>query len=251
MSGHSKWSTIKRAKGAADAKRGMTFTKIANALAITAREGGSGDPSANPRLRVLLDQARTANMPKENVQRALDRGLGKLPGQTIEEVSYEGFGPGKVAFLVQAITDNKNRTLSEIKNMFDRTGGALGSSGSVVYMFDKRGEVRAKSKGGSLDDEELELIDTGALDIENYTDEGVSKYLVYTEPTDLNKVTQNIRDLGYEVEESDLTFKPNMLTEISDKELAEKVIAFTEKLEDHDDVQKVFANFDVPENLLI
>lgn len=250
MSGHSKWSTIKRAKGAADAKRGMTFTKLANALAITAREGGSADPSANPRLRVLLDQARSANMPKDNVQRALDRGLGKLPGQTIDEVMYEGFGAGKVAFLVEVITDNKNRTLSEIKNIFDRAGGSLGSTGSVSYMFDKRGEVRVQGKGGSVEDDELELIDTGALDIENYIDEGKTKYLVYTEPTDLNKVTQNIKDLGFEVEESDLVFKANIQTTIGDKETAEKVIAFTERLEDHDDVQKVHSNFDIPEDLM-
>ncbi len=249
MSGHSKWSTIKRAKGAADVKRGMTFTKIANALAIAAREGGSGDPSANPRLRVLLEQARTANMPKDNIQRALDRGMGKLPGQTIEEITYEGFGPGKVAFLVEVITDNKNRTLSEIKNMFDRSGGSLGSTGSVSYMFDKKGEIRVQSKGGEVDEEELELIDTGAEDIENYEDGGV-KYLVYTSPTDLNSVMQNIKSLGFEVESSELVFKPNILTEVTDKESAEKVLAFTEKLEDQDDVQKVHANFDIPENLL-
>lgn len=250
MSGHSKWSTIKRQKGVADAKRGMTFTKIANALAMAAREGGSADPSANPRLRVLLDQARNANMPKDNVQRALDRGLGKLPGQTIEEVTYEGFGPGKVAFLVEAITDNKNRTLSEIKNLFDRSGGALGSSGSVSYMFDKRGEIKVKSQGKDEVEEELELVDTGVEDIESHNEDGILKYLIYTQPVNLNMVSQNIKNLGYEIEGAELVYKSNITTEITDKEIADKVITFTERLEDHDDVQRVSANFDIPENLI-
>jgi YebC/PmpR family DNA-binding regulatory protein len=126
MSGHSKWSTIKRQKGAADAKRGMTFTKLGNNIALAAKEGGSEDPNSNPRLRLALDQARSVNMPKENIQRAIDRGLGRLPGQTFEEVHFEGFGPGKAAFILTGVTDNKNRTLAEIRNLFDRSGGALG-----------------------------------------------------------------------------------------------------------------------------
>src|SRR3989344_270680 len=156
MSGHSKWSTIKRAKGAADIKRGMTFTKLANAITLAAKLGNSGDPDSNPRLRVAIDAARNANMPKDNVQRAIDRGLGRLPGQTIEEVLYEGFGPGKVAFIVEGITDNKLRTLQVIKNLFERSGGALASTGSVSYMFDRVGEIKVVGKNGSSEDEILE-----------------------------------------------------------------------------------------------
>lgn len=132
MSGHSKWSTIKRQKGAADIKRGLTFTKIGNTIALAARSGGSGDFETNPRLRLALEAARAANMPKENIQRAIDRGLGKLPGQSFEEVFYEGFGPGKVAFIVEGVTDNKNRTLADIKNIFDRGGGSIGKLGKCV-----------------------------------------------------------------------------------------------------------------------
>lgn len=146
MSGHSKWSTIKRAKGAADIKRGLTFTKVANAITIATKMGGSGDPDSNPRLRMAVDEARGVNMPKDNIQRAIDRGLGKLPGQTLEEVLYEGFGPGKTAFLVEGVTDNKMRTLQEVKNLFDKNGGSLGGQGSVAYMFDRVGEIRVKSQ---------------------------------------------------------------------------------------------------------
>lgn len=251
MSGHSKWSTIKRQKGANDAKRGQTFTKIANVIAIAARAGNSGDPNANPRLRLALDQARSVNMPKENIQRAIDRGLGNLPGQVVEEVLYEGFGPGKIAFLVEGITDNKNRTNSEIRNLFERSGGNLGSSGSVSYMFDKKGEIKLYSKGQSADDELLELIDAGAEDVEEYQDEGVKKYLVYSDPSQLNQVSNSITQLGYRVEESNLVFKPNITTAILDSDTAKRVLDFAEKLEDHDDIQKVYANFDIADSVVI
>lgn len=250
MSGHSKWSTIKRAKGAADIKRGATFTKLANTITLAAKLGGSGDPNSNPRLRTALDSARAVNMPKENIQRAIDRGLGKLPGQTIEEVVFEGFGPGKVAFYVEAVTDNKMRTLSEVKNMFDRSGGNLGSQGSTAYMFDKKGEIRLKSKGGEVEEEMLELIDLGAEDVEDFEEEGVQKFLVYTESTKVNEVSNNIVQSGFNVEESGIVMKPNMTVDIIDSETAQRVVDFAQKLEDHDDIQKVYANFNVPEGML-
>jgi YebC/PmpR family DNA-binding regulatory protein len=250
MSGHSKWSTIKRQKGANDAKRGMAFTKIANAITIATKAGGSGDPEVNPRLRIPLDQARNANMPKENIQRAIDRGLGKLPGQTLEEVLYEGFGPAKVAFIVEGVSDNKLRTLQEIKNIFDRSGGALASTGAVSYMFDKKGEIRIKSKGGSEEDEELELIDFGADDIEPFEEDGAQNYLLYTDPTRLSDVANEVKNGGFQVEAMELVYKPNTTVGIGDRESAEKVLNFAEKLEDHGDVQKVHANFDIPEELL-
>jgi YebC/PmpR family DNA-binding regulatory protein len=250
MSGHSKWAQIKRQKGVADVRRGMTFTKIANAITLAARSGNSGDPDANPRLRGVLEEARRVNMPKENLQRAIDRGLGKLPGQTIEEVIYEGFGPGRVAFYVEGVTDNKLRTNQEIKNIFDRAGGNLGNSGSTAYMFDKKGEIRVVSKGGNHEDELLELIDLGAEDVEEYDEDNMHKYLVYTESPELNTMGNKITQVGYKVESVELTMKPNVLVDIHDKDMVEKVLNFAEKLEDNDDIQKVFANFDIPDELM-
>lgn len=250
MSGHSKWSTIKRAKGAADAKRGLTFTKLGNAITIAAKLGNSGDPESNPRLRMALEEARSVNMPKENIQRAIDRGLGNLPGQTLEEVTYEGFGPGKAAFLVEAVTDNKLRTLAEMKNLFDRSGGGLGGNGSTSYMFKKTGEIKVASKGGDSQEEILEIIDGGADDVEEFDENGSLKYLVYTDPTSYSEVLKYLKEHGFAVEASEVIMKPTILTEITDKDKAEKVLSFTERLEDHDDVQKVYANFDIAENIL-
>lgn len=250
MSGHSKWSTIKRQKGAADIKRGMAFTKIANVITIAVKVGGSGDPESNPRLRVAMEDAKAVNMPKENVQRAIDRGLGKLPGQTLEEVTYEGFGPGKVAYYIEGVTDNKLRTNSEIKNSFEKAGGSLGGSGSTAYMFEKKGEIRIKSKGGSVEEEILELIDFGAEDVEDYIEENIQRYLVYVESQKLNTMSIKITQAGFEVESAEITFKPNIMVAISDKETAQKVLNFTEKLEDHDDIQKVYANFEISDELL-
>lgn len=250
MSGHSKWSTIKRAKGAADAKRGMTFTKLGNVITLAAKTGGSGDPNTNPRLRLSLEQARAANMPKENIQRAIDKGLGKLPGQTIEEVNFEGFGPARVAYLLEGVTDNRLRTLQEIKNMFDRSGGALASSGAVSYMFDKKGEIKIKSKGGVVEDEILELIDLGADDVEELEEEGGKGFLVYSGPTILSDIENKLKEAGFTVESAEIIYKPNILEEIKDREVAAKILAFTEKLEDHDDIQKVYTNFDIPEELI-
>jgi len=242
MSGHSKWSTIKRAKGAADIKRGLTFTKVANAITIAAKLGGSGDPESNPRLRMIMEEAKAVNMPKENVQRAIDRGLGKLGGQSLEEVLYEGFGPSKVAFLIEGVTDNKLRTLQEVKNLFERSGGSLAGQGSVTYMFDRVGEIRVKGKGGNSEEEMLELIDLGAKDIQDY--------LVYTEAANVAEVGNKITQAGYGVESTELVYKPTVLMEIKDKEAAQKVLDFAGKLEELDDIQKVYANFDIDEKLL-
>ena len=250
MSGHSKWSTIKRAKGAADAKRGVTFTKLGNAITIAAKLGNSGDIDSNPRLRMAVEEARSVSMPKENIQRAIDRGMGNLPGQTLEEMTYEGFGPGKAAFFVEAVTDNKLRTLAEMKNLFDRSGGALGATGSTAYMFKKMGEIKVLGKGGTSEDEILEIIDGGAEDVEELIEEGNKKYLVYTDPTSFSQVLDYLKSQNFEIEFSEIIMKPTMFTEITDKDKAEKALAFAERLENHDDVQKVHANFDIPEGLL-
>ncbi len=250
MSGHSKWSTIKRQKGITDIKRGLTFTKVANVITIAVRLGGSSDPDSNPRLRVAVEEARAVNMPRENIQRAIDRGLGKLPGQTIEEVVYEGFGPGKVAFLVEGVTDNKLRTLQEIKSLFEHSGGSLAGQGAVSYMFDKKGQIRIKGKGGSSEEEMLELIDLGAEDVEDYLDQNLQEYLVYTEATNVAEVSTKITQAGYPVQSQNLVMKPKVLQQITDAQIAKKVLEFTGKLEEHNDIQKVWANFDIPDNLL-
>lgn len=242
MSGHSKWSTIKRQKGAADIKRGQTFTKVANSITIAVKAGGSGDPASNPRLRMVIEEARSLNMPKENIQRAIDRGLG-VGKEALEEVIYEGFGPGKVAFYVEAVTDNRLRTLQEIKNLFERSGGNLAGQGAVAYMFEKKGEIRVKGKGESSEEEMLELIDLGARDVEDFEEENIQKYLVYTEATKVAEVSTKITQSGFEVESSEVVMKPNILKKIDDPETAKKVMEFIEKLEDNPDIQKVYDNF--------
>ena len=251
MSGHSKWSTIKRQKGVADIKRGLTFTKVANAITIAAKIGGSGDPQSNPRLRMAVEEAKGVNMPKENVQRAIERGLGKLPGQVLEEILYEGFGAGKVGYLLEVVTDNKLRTLAELKNMFDRAGGSLVGTGSVSYMFERKGEIVVKGKKGSSEDEILELIDLGADDVEDYLGEdNIQRYLVYTQGSELNTMGNKVTQAGFEIESQELIYKPNILVEIKDPETAKRVVEFTEKLEGYDDIQKVFANCDIAEGLI-
>lgn len=251
MSGHSKWSTIKRSKGIEDAKRGLTFTKLANAITIAAKLGNSGNPDDNPRLRMAIDEAKSVNVPKENIQRAIDRGLGKLPGQVLEEVLYEGFGPEKTAFIVEGVTDNRMRTLQMVKNLFERSGGGLAQAGAVAYMFDRVGEIRVKGQvTGDREQEILELIDLGAEDVEESMDEGGEKYLVYTEGTKVTEVSIKITQAGYTVESSNLIYKPNITIEISDSEKAQKVLDFAEKLEELDDVQKVYANFDISDEIL-
>jgi len=250
MSGHSKWSTIKRAKGAADAKRGLTFTKVGNAITIAAKIGSSGDPESNPRLRMALEEARSVNMPKENIQRAIDRGLGKLPGQTLEEAVYEGFGPSKVAFLVEVVTDNKLRTLAEMKNLFDRSGGGLGGNGSTSYMFKKVGEIKIASKSDRREEEILEIIDGGVEDVEELTENEKVKYLVYADPASYPHVLNYLRAKQFIVEFSEIIMKPNVLIQITDKDTAERVLSFIDRLQEQDDVQKVYANFDIPDNLM-
>lgn len=251
MSGHSKWSTIKRAKGAADAKRGLTFTKVGNAITIAAKLGNSGDPESNPRLRMALEEARSVNMPKENIQRAVDRGLGNLPGQTLEEVTYEGFGPSKVAYLVDVVTDNKLRTLQEMKNLFDRSGGSLGGQGSTAYMFDKQGEIKVSGKGGDQQEEILEIIDGGAEDVQDFIEDNEPKYLVYVDIAGLSALNVYLKGKGFGIDYSQVMMRPIIVAEITEKEKAEQVLNFTEKLESQDDVQKVYANFNIDDNLII
>ncbi len=203
MSGHSKWATIKRAKGAADAKRGQLFTKIAGTISIAVKQGGSADPDMNPRLRLAIDKAKASNMPKESIERAIQRGSGGSGDSVLEELVYEGFGPAGTALIVEAVTDKKQRTVAEVKNIFEKNGGSMGAQGSVAYQFDRVGEIVAKS-GGKTPDELLDIaLESGADDVEN--EAGIAYF--YTQPNHLMQVKHELEQKGLEVEEAEIIYK--------------------------------------------
>lgn len=241
MSGHSKWATIKRQKGVADQKRGQAFTKLANAITIAVKTGGGiGDPAQNIRLRLLVEKARFANMPKSNIERAIERGTGAGEGVgSLEEAVYEGFSPHGAAVIVEAATDNKQRTIGDIKNIFDKEGGTLGQPGSVSYQFEQKGMiVLEKSVEISADEVMLLAADAGAEDIEEIED-GV---VVYTKLEDLAKVREALSSKGQIIKDAELTRKPMVIKSVENEEEAKKIISFLEKLEGLDDVQKVYTN---------
>lgn len=244
MSGHSKWSTIKRQKGAADAKRGQLFTKLAREITIAARQG-LPDPDSNNRLRLAVDRARAANMPKDNIERAIQRAAGLGAADQYEEIFYEGYGPGGAALMIQAQTDNRNRTVGEVRAVLTRAGGTLGENGSVGWMFDHMGMIEVPAEQKDPDEVALVAIDAGASDVE--TEDGV--VTVYTEPTDLHRVREALAGAGHTVEVAQLTMKAKTLVE-PEAEQAVKVIRLVEKLEDLDDVQEVFTNIDVSDEVL-
>ena len=246
MSGHSKWATIKRQKGANDAKRGQLFTKLSKAITIAIRQGGGvGDPESNFRLRLAIEAARAANMPKENIERAIQRASGKQE-VALEEAIYEGFGPGGFSVVVEAFTDNKLRTVSEVKNVFNKNGGSMGAQGSVMYQFEKKGVITIAKNGKSLDDIFLIAADSGVDDIE---DAG-SEVFLYTKPEDVTKIKDELSKNTLIVATFELIFRPVVNNVISDKSSAEKALSFIDKLESLDDVQKVYANFDIPDELI-
>jgi YebC/PmpR family DNA-binding regulatory protein len=246
MSGHSKWATIKRAKGANDAKRGQLFTKLSSAITIAIKQGGgSADPDSNFRLRLAIEAARSANMPKDNIDRAIQRASGKQ-AETLEEATYEGFGPGGFSVVVEAFTDNKLRTVSEVKNIFNKSGGNMGAQGSVMYQFEKKGVITVAKNGMSLDDIFLVAADNGVDDIEEAGDE----VLLYTKPDEVTKIKDTVSEGGLDIKTFELTFRPVVNNPITDKASAEKALSFIDKLESLDDVQKVYANFDIPDELI-
>jgi YebC/PmpR family DNA-binding regulatory protein len=247
MSGHSKWATIKRQKGANDAKRGQLFTKLSSAITIAVRQGGgSADPESNFRLRLAIEAARAANMPKENIERAIQRASGKQ-ADTLEEATYEGFGPGGFSVVVEAFTDNKLRTVSEVKNIFNKNGGSMGAQGSVMYQFEKKGVIAVSKVDKSLDDIFIIAADNGVEDIE----EAGLEVLLYTKPEDVTKIKDALVQNGLEIKTFELIFRPVVINQIIDKSSAEKALSFIDKLESLDDVQKVYANFDIPDELLV
>jgi len=239
MSGHSKWSTIKRKKGAADAKRGKIFTKLIREIATAARMGG-GEPDANPRLRLAIEKARGANMPKDNIERAIQKGTGGGEGDAYEEVVYEGYGPGGTAIYVETLTDNRNRTVGEVRHVLTKHGGNLGSSGCVAYLFEKRGEVRFERAGLDVDALMEAALEAGADDVEEAEDGA----LVVTLPPQLTAVVEALREGGFEPAESGVAMQPSTTVRLEGSE-AETMLRVADALEDLDDVQNVFANFDI------
>lgn len=247
MSGHSKWAQIKRQKGAADVKRGQLFTKLANVITIAVRQGGGiADPNANFKLRLAVDRARAYNMPKENIERALKRAQSKQMGE-MEEVAYEGFGPGGISVMVEAVTDNKQRTASYIKNTFEKNGGRLATPGAVSYQFQQKGLLTVEKNGKSLDDLLLLAAEAGAEDVE---EAGSTLTFIYTEPQMVARVREELIARGLKVKEAELTRISTTPVPITDREEARKILSFMEEMESLDDVQKVYSNFDIPDELL-
>ena len=246
MSGHSKWSTIKHKKGAADAKRGQLFTKLSKAIIVAAKEGGP-DPENNLSLQNAVEKARSYSMPKDNIERAIARGAGTdADGASYETVIYEGYGPEGVAVLVEALTDNRNRTASDVRHTFTKNGGNLGTTGSVAWLFERRGIVIVE--GESVDEDELFLAaaEGGADDVER---DG-SVFQVSAAPEALSSVRQAVEDAGFEIQAAELTMIPKTTVEVAEEAAAKKLIRLIEALEENDDIQEVSANFDIPEHIL-
>ena len=244
MSGHSKWSTIKRKKGKADAERGRVFTRFIREITVAARNGGS-DPESNPRLRTAIDGARTANMPAVNIDKAVKRGTGELPGISYEEQTYEGYGPAGTAILIETLTDNKNRTTSEIRHILDRNGGHMGELGCVSWMFQQKGSITVDKGKAKEDDLMTVALDAGAEDV---TDEK-EFFEVLTAPPDLEKVKKALTDAGVPISNAQLVRYPQTFVPL-DSKAAEQTIRLMSIIEDHDDVQRVYSNFDIPDDVM-
>lgn len=242
MSGHSKWSTIKRKKGALDAKRGAEFTKLARLIEVSAKSGA--DPAMNFRLKLAIQKAKSANMPSANIDKAIRKGAGLDKDKSnIEEVSYEGMGPGNVAVMIQALTDNKNRTVSDLRNLFTKFGGNLGNSGSVAWQFTNRGILIVPKTDPDL---ELKAIEAGAEDLQDQGD----VIEIYTKPTELNRVKQALLAVGVTIQEDKLALVPTTTVKIIDANIARKIIQLMDALEDNEDVTEVFSNFDIDDAIL-
>jgi YebC/PmpR family DNA-binding regulatory protein len=240
MSGHNKWSSIKHKKGAADAKRGKVFSKIAKEIMITVRDSGA-DPASNITLRTLIDKGRAANMPSDNIERAIKRGAGEMEGEVLEDVTFEGYGAGGVALIVQTLTNNRNRTAAELRHVFTRHGASFAGQGSVLRSFQRKGDILVDASKVE-EDKLMELVlDAGAEDMTREGDE----FEVITDPAQFTKVVDALNKAGVPMSESEISLIPDILFPVSDKSKAEAIIRFIEELEDLDDVQNVYSNFDV------
>jgi YebC/PmpR family DNA-binding regulatory protein len=244
MSGHSKWAGIKHKKAKVDAQRGRVFTKLIREITVAAR-GGGWDPGGNPRLRTAIQAAKAVNMPADNIERAIKKGTGELEGVTYEEITYEGYGPGGVAVLVEVLTDNKNRTVGEIRKIFSRHGGNLGESGCVAFLFEKKGYIQVDA--AKVDEDKLMTIalDAGAEDLQREE----SIFAVTSVPKDFEKVRDTIAKSGIQPLSAEITKLPKSSVKLEGKH-AEQMLRLMEELEEHDDVQHVYANFDIPEEIM-
>lgn len=245
MSGHSKWANIKHRKAAQDAKRGNLFQKLVRAVIVAAKNGG-GDPSMNIQLKTAIDRARAASVPNDNIDRAIKRGTGEIEGANYEEITYEGYGSNGVALMIEALTDNRNRTAADMRAILSRGGGSLGESGCVAWMFERKGVVEVK--GENLDEEALLMacLDAGAEDMETQED----GYIIYTDSSAVNDVQEALKKAGYAVTRAETDMIPNSTIAIEAKEQAVKILRLMDNLEEHDDVQNVYANFDIPDELM-
>jgi YebC/PmpR family DNA-binding regulatory protein len=244
MSGHNKWASIKHKKAATDSKRGKLFSKLSKELTVSAKAGG-GDVSANPRLRVAINKAKSVNMPADNIDRAIKKGTGELPGVSYEEISYEGYGPRGVAIIVEALTDNKNRTSAEIRNIFSKKGGNMAGPGSVNWMFTKKGFIMVRTDKADEDALMLVAVDAGAEDIK--IEEGM--YEITTLIPNFEQVKEALEKADIEIESAELTMIPSSTIKLEGADV-KQVLGLVELLEDHDDVQNVYANFDIPDDML-
>jgi YebC/PmpR family DNA-binding regulatory protein len=244
MSGHNKWAKIKRKKGVTDAKRGRLFTRMIKEITIAARDGG-GSVSGNPRLRLAVEKAQAANMPAENIKRGIQKGTGELPGMNYEEATYEGFGPGGVAIIVETVTDNTNRTVAEIRNLFDKHNGKLGAANSVSYMFHRKGIINIPKSTYSEDDVMSIAIEAGADDMKTEED----FYQILTAPEHFEPVRQALEKKGVKMDEAEIQRLPENTVRVEGK-AAEQTMKLVDALEDHEDVQHVYANFDIDEKVM-
>jgi YebC/PmpR family DNA-binding regulatory protein len=244
LSGHSKWANIKHRKAAQDSKRGNLFQKLVRAIIVAAKEGG-GDPSMNMRLKTAIERAKAVSVPIDNITRGIKRGTGEIEGASYEELTYEAYGPGGVAVLIEVMTDNRNRTTPEIRALLSRNGGQMGEAGSVAWMFERKGVVEVRGKG--LDEDALMTcgLDAGMSDMEP-SDEG---YTLYCEPSDLQTLKEALEKAKYSVESAETPMVAKTPVEITDAEAARKVIRLIDVLEEHDDAQNVFSNFDIPDDV--
>ncbi len=244
MSGHSKWASIKHKKAATDAKRGKLFTKLIKEITVSARQGG-GDPVKNPRLRTAIDKAKQSNMPADNIDRAVKKGTGELEGVSYEEFTIEGYGPGGVALMVEVMTDNRNRTTADIRNIFSKKNGNVAGAGSVSWMFEKKGYIEVDKKVSSEDNVMTIAIDAGAQDIQTEDD----IYTITTDPKDFEPVKKALSDNNIEMKASELTMLPKSTVNLTGND-AKHILTLVEAFEDHDDVQNVYANFDIPDEAM-
>ncbi len=244
MGGHSHWAGIKHKKALVDAKRGKVWTKIVREITIAARLGG-GNPDGNPRLRKAIDDAKAANMPADNVKRAIQKGTGEIPGVSYEELTYEGYGAGGVAVLCEATTDNKNRTTSEVRKIYENNGGKMGGAGAVAWMFQPRGYIRVPKSAGSEDSVMSLALDLGAEDFKSESD----SYDIVTSTQDLEKVKEGLSAKNIPIDSAEATMVPTNTVAV-EGEAAQRVLKLIEELEAHDDIKNVYANFDIPDNVL-